>query len=422
MNHIQQLEIEHRIVQRETLLRCNVVKPETAILPIVPPSTGPYIPDSHISFIVCQTLRSLAMADTETLWDIYGSIMSKWPGSRQTSVESCVADERAWVAKFRQDGPPDDLEFRVRRAIADVEVQFIPTSQLKARADAWGKTVDELSDVVALHYRHESAKSILFILPFLPRVEQWILGQVLSPGVGLLPGQDLDALLVSTAKTVVHETRRIIATLLHGVAYTTPCLVQGSFAPPLSPAIHDEIPMEGGPWGEGGDWYEVSRYGAYTCPGLIAPTEEPTSFDNVAVAISGHLDETGPPRRLGFPQVGILAHLARTGRFVSDARRFFSAETTVRYKGYSVNMDTLDKIFTPAWQAVTPPQQQTLLRLSSRPSPRPQPPTSSDGTAPQLRSFSVRGRMGYPNHPGVLRVRILKCWSPVRIISDLRLQ
>lgn len=55
---------------------------------------------------------------------------------------------------------------------------------------------------------------------------------------------------------------------INGVAYCTPPMVQGSFSPPLKSNEHTERLSSDDVQREGGDWYEVSRYGAYLSPAL----------------------------------------------------------------------------------------------------------------------------------------------------------
>ena len=56
---------------------------------------------------------------------------------------------------------------------------------------------------------------------------------------------------------------------INGVAYCAPPLVQGSsFSPSLKSNEHTEKLSSDDVQGEGGDWYEVSRYGACLSPAL----------------------------------------------------------------------------------------------------------------------------------------------------------
>jgi hypothetical protein len=171
----------------------------------------------------------------------------------------------------------------IRKALAMVQLVFVSTNALENFAQHVDVDVSELPLAIAVHNRTETEKHTISILPFLPRVEILLAGSQLSPVYGSFPGHDQDVLVISAAKTIVRETRHMIGTLvsvsshgrtkcdgfqLHGVAYFTLPMVQGTSTDPL--ALQPQFDSEKAVQGEGGDWYEISHYGALAIRGCVS--------------------------------------------------------------------------------------------------------------------------------------------------------
>ncbi|KAJ7928859.1 hypothetical protein B0H13DRAFT_1541480, partial [Mycena leptocephala] len=70
---------------------------QTATIPSWRPASQPLL-GSLVGYIACVTLRSLATAEETVVWDVFGSIISRWPGSKSgTSPSQSLDEEREWV-------------------------------------------------------------------------------------------------------------------------------------------------------------------------------------------------------------------------------------------------------------------------------------------------------------------------------------
>ncbi|KAJ7707584.1 hypothetical protein B0H17DRAFT_1192057 [Mycena rosella] len=205
---------------------------------------------ARVAYVVCTTLRALATAGDDVLWDIYGDIISAWPGCTASKAQEMFGNAVEWASEYRR-----------------VYVFFVPSPSLAAFAAHLTADVEDLSHVLAMHHRSQNALNTIYILPFLPRVEVLIEAGSFSSENGMRPGYDMDVVLVSTAKTVVHETRHLVESLFHGAHYTPP-MVQGGFPAPSK--TNKSVTPTFGVQGEAGDWYEVCHYGAFLSPALVS--------------------------------------------------------------------------------------------------------------------------------------------------------
>ncbi|KAF7377543.1 hypothetical protein MSAN_00176600 [Mycena sanguinolenta] len=336
---------------------------------------------SRIAYTAYKVLRDLATLDDELLWHHFGDIISKWPGCTSSqNVQEAMAHERAWVASFRQNATADGdgKILAIRKAIASIRLEFLSPTSFAAVASSPDEQ-DALAHCTAMY--HKSEHKIL-IPPFFPRVEELVRAKE-------IPEDCWDAVVVSVAKTMVHEVRRMVGTLLHGPAYCTP---QADFAPSThAEALHPNV--------EHADWYELSRYGAFLRPALISPFASGgrrTATLKLTGHISTHGDPLTPHLRCLLP--GPASRLAKCvlptgdggGSFLALTSPFFAEGTTLGVKGFVVSLEELMNP-APAASGASP---------SSTPGPH-------DAEMHKLQpvptgKFDIR-KIGYTNLRGVLR-------------------
>ena len=193
----------------------------------------PKVLKSELGFFAHKTLRDLALASDDILWEVYGGIISKWQGSTAGDILECLRDEINHVQEYRNKTDPkttSQIFSDIRKALATVELILVPKKKLPAFARYMSADEEILEQVffifyfsnlfsfaeqvVALYHRSEDTKNSIFILPFLLRVEELIQASQLSPNKAHDPGHDLDVAIVTTAKTIIQESRHLVGTLV----------------------------------------------------------------------------------------------------------------------------------------------------------------------------------------------------------------
>ena len=210
-------ELTRLLHARDTRMFSNPTN-QTARLPIFShDGPAPLAPDSRLAYIACTTLRDLATAENDILWEVYGDIISKWKGSTTQGILESLREQYNWVQEFRHRTDPVDIArtiSNIRKTLATLNLEHVPSISLPAFATHVSEEVEVLKSVIALHHRSEKDKNTIYILPFLPRIEQLIEASLLSPGLGFDPGHDFDVAVISTAKAMVHESRHVVGTLV----------------------------------------------------------------------------------------------------------------------------------------------------------------------------------------------------------------
>jgi hypothetical protein len=169
---------------------------QTATIPSWRPASQPLL-GSLVGYIACVTLRSLATAEETVVWDVFGSIISRWPGSKSgTSPSQSLDEEREWVGRYREETERSVLErqlFDLRMALATVRLEFVADIEAFAKADR--------------------ARDVLYLLPDFPRLENFLKRKHIEPDTGFLPGHGLDVVVITTAKTIVRECRHLVGSV-----------------------------------------------------------------------------------------------------------------------------------------------------------------------------------------------------------------
>jgi len=168
------------------------------------------------------------MARDDVIWEVYGDIISKWPGSTTQDIPEGLRNQNSWIEMFQQRTDPDVIAqtlSNIRQSLATIDLEIVPPDLLSAFARHISVDVEELEYAIAMHHRSQRDKNTIFILPFLPRIEALIELSRLSPDKALLPGQDLDVAIVSIAKAMVHETRHVVGTLVRASLYSLATLL-----------------------------------------------------------------------------------------------------------------------------------------------------------------------------------------------------
>jgi hypothetical protein len=171
---------------------------QTATIPSWRDASEPLV-GSLVGYIACVTLRSLATAEETVVWDIFGSIISRWPGSKSsTSPSQSLAEEQEWVACYREETEKSLVERQLldlRRVLATVRLEVVVDTEEFAKA--------------------HRAQDVLYLLPDLPRLENFLKAKCIEVGTGLLPGHGLDVVVIITAKMIVNECRHLVSILEH---------------------------------------------------------------------------------------------------------------------------------------------------------------------------------------------------------------
>ncbi|KAJ7461736.1 hypothetical protein B0H11DRAFT_2055792 [Mycena galericulata] len=227
----------------------------------------------------------------------------KWPGTNIHNVSASWEKEKDVLTQIITD---------IRTALVTLKLEQVFTPDIAAFSLHVSVPSEDLKHSLAIHYRSDTNKNTIYILPFLNRVEFLLRSDDLSPAEHRELG--LDVIAISTAKMIIHETRHLIRSLLHGTAH---CIPQG----------------------QSDDWFELSRYGAYATPALVCP-KEPSDPCTTIVALTGFIADDPILRSLGAPLVKKLARKVRDGTFIKCGR-FFIEDHTRRERGYSLELDTL---------------------------------------------------------------------------------
>ncbi|KAJ6531972.1 hypothetical protein B0H19DRAFT_1326557 [Mycena capillaripes] len=216
------------------------------------------------------------------------SLLAKRDTDYETAADS-LKEEEKWVTIYKLATPKSELQLllvSIRTALATVRLEFVQN------IGDFAKTHDlqeDLSCFLALHHRHPDFANILYLLPPLVEIEN-LRDKSLDVEEGALPGHGLKVLIVTTAKTVIHEFRRFIGTMLFGTKAEQ---------------------------GEAGEFFEVFRYGAKGEVSLPLPSPTPPW-----VRFTGYPEGSPFLHQLMPATVHYLAELARTGKFIG-VKRFF---------------------------------------------------------------------------------------------------
>uniref|UniRef100_A0A0W0FD45 Uncharacterized protein n=1 Tax=Moniliophthora roreri TaxID=221103 RepID=A0A0W0FD45_MONRR len=250
--------------------------------------------NGRVAYIMLYTLRYLALeASNEDLKDIFGATLTKW-GGRKGGVKERLQDEREWVNSRWNERCVQESVAKVRRELAtlkicalsfdaydrllaknrEASVKEVRTQgvgeETESQGGRGGEEPESLEDASqdqcsAFHYRSAAYKDVIFVSPLLQVMEKAALGKANDDA---RKQQSIEALDVYVSKTVVHESINLIATLTHEDTYKTPLLVQGSFE------VHTPTEEAIDGWGEAGEWFEVSRLGAFSSLHVVLPKPE----------------------------------------------------------------------------------------------------------------------------------------------------
>ncbi|KAJ6482416.1 hypothetical protein C8R45DRAFT_301988 [Mycena sanguinolenta] len=213
---------------------------------------GHTVRHSKVAYAAYKTLAALATAESTLLWRHFGDILAQWPGAASSNVEEACRQERAWVDSFREkaSAEADALIIKVREAIASVKLQYVPVESFPAFIDFTSANDGErlkLDTALCIHHCSQQNIDTIFVFPFLPQLEDYIKHGLMS---SLQSTSFLDVIIVATAKSIIHETRRMVGTLIHGAQYCAPPMVQGSFVPPLPSTQAEQLPNTNAVQGE----------------------------------------------------------------------------------------------------------------------------------------------------------------------------
>ncbi|KAJ7678984.1 hypothetical protein DFH06DRAFT_1290799 [Mycena polygramma] len=335
---------------------------QTAQLPVWQSANSTLIPEieelssSHTAYLALTTLWSLALATDDDLLELYGTIITRWRGADvQSAVEAYQAEKRAirdYIAQVAQ----DELEktfILIREALATAELLFVSNlDQFSLEAQhIQDIPPEDLLMVVGLHHRSASSLKTIYIFPHLPKLEILIKSKLVEPATGLLPGRAMDALEVSTAHTILHESRHLVGTPLYGPKYKTPVLVQGAFpATPLLPSatldgIDEDATVDKsvlGDQGEAGDYWDTTRYGARPDLSIVSPSEDTLSYSSVEVVLTGRIPGNPFTQQVEPGRLAHLANKARAGDYL-NVKRFFQPHSVVPVTGYLVYLNEFEK-------------------------------------------------------------------------------
>ncbi|KAJ6507958.1 hypothetical protein C8R47DRAFT_63530 [Mycena vitilis] len=283
----------------------------TATIPASGDATpSPPLVDSLVGYIACRTLRSLALADENSIWDILGSDISRWPRCTSSTLQA-IGEERTLV-------PAVECRLReIRMALATVRLEFAPDSDLfnpGCRADGLCR------EVVALRNK-------LCISSFLPHIERLLKLRRIEADEGLLPGRGLDVVVIVTAKAIVRECRHLIRSLFYDATSIILGLPEQTLL--TSPALENNYTLD----------FEVSHYGALGAVKFVCPTDD-GALAAASVLFTGHIGR-GRLLQLEPSTVAYIATKARAGTFPS-VKRFFMPHSTIPVFGYSFPLSELD--------------------------------------------------------------------------------
>ncbi|KAJ7058229.1 hypothetical protein C8F01DRAFT_1256105 [Mycena amicta] len=348
--------------------RCEVDNDrKTARLPGIRPVRFTMTSASHVAFCALYTLRALAGANDESLWDIYGDVISRWTASAPAStMAEKIEDSKHWVTEYRNNHPVSETDLtldKIRRCLCTVDLVYVPFEAVYTLAAELSTDTSALHKAIACHHRTDQHKNTIFLTYFLVRLEILVQQGYLAPNTAVQEGYEMDVLVVSMAKAIIHESRHLVGTLLHGPDYRTPYLVQGAFPEELNDFADGT--GEAGDVGEAdagkaGDWFEAARYGAYALPTLVSSTDQAT-YKTTSVRLTGRLEGLPRLRHLIPSVVATQAARVRNGRF-HEAADFFQKDSTAAEHDYQVSLGDLD----PAFLFAESPSSPSTLRQSKQ--------------------------------------------------------
>ncbi|KAJ6520892.1 hypothetical protein DFH09DRAFT_225328 [Mycena vulgaris] len=421
MTTSQPPNLAERLAQREKELHFDI-QAQTADLPSDNASRKP-LPGSIVAFVAWQTIRRLVEASEEVYMDLFGAIVTSWPGSTKPTIEEQLADEAAWVQTYFSECHRAYFS-EIRTALAETRFTHIESQDLPAAAHRLGCSPASLLKSVALHQRAPPTLTPhIYIAPFLPSAENAIRAEMnMSRPERAAPGLDMDVLVVCTYKAVVHEAQHIAGTIVHGALYTTPKLIQDAFQTVLQVGLEEESTVVDSEKedvakdltesidgmeeedGEIGDWYEATRYGAFGSPMLLSKHDYYVASEWY-LRLGGYLPGDPFAQQLLDHHVAAWAANIQRGQSLSAPHRFFEPRTTTSVQLYSLCLEDIG----------SPPN---LPTLSASPSPRAGLRSSQHHTTTMNSHGSMGNRklkkvseirrlgdVGYPNFHGVLRAR-----------------
>ncbi|KAJ7442547.1 hypothetical protein B0H11DRAFT_2094122 [Mycena galericulata] len=401
------MSLEDALQARERRL-CVDYANETAILPVFCDASISF--PSALAFVAFHVLTALAKANEETVWHVYGDIISSWAGPVSPDARRTLQAEREWVQQFRSDrSVGDELSqtvARIRAALAATDIvlardedlsDFVVYTCGELPEEKMKDEIDFIKHTLAFHHRSDKGENTIYVPSYLPIVESYIHDKFISPESF---DANMAAAVVSMGKAMVHESRQLVGTLLHGATYRTPTLGQGSFPSPIPAGGAQERHEE--PSGASGDYYEVTRYGAVLTPALVCP-QDGGKPDKTTFVITGRMSANSPLRFLRPYHITYLAKTVRDGSFI-ETRRFFINEHTQPVLGYVLEVDEVFK--KPASDHPLSPQPQSSTRQSMTARHcGPYVPQAVRGTPVEsIRTLEDLRRVGYTNYPGVLGV------------------
>ncbi|KAJ7631170.1 hypothetical protein FB45DRAFT_917703 [Roridomyces roridus] len=294
--------IENLLVQRETASSLSHSE-NTAILPTF--GNASPIP-TPVGYHALNTLRTIAFAADDSLWQLFGAIIFKWTADSD-NFETVRDNEEAFVTQQRNALPPQEREhilLDIRKQVATAPVVFVLPEEVANFAEFSGEEEQDCKMATGAHLRTEEGVSTLYLLPFLLAAQRFT-DEHRSEIEPASYEEELSALVVLVAKTIVHETRHLVGALFES---KTPRLVHGSFPVPADDkAAH---------------YWERTRYGSIIAASFVALHSE--QLKDARLMLLGALPGGNSVRRVDAATVGSVARTIRRGGLF-DNLRFFSA-------------------------------------------------------------------------------------------------
>ncbi|KAF7292838.1 hypothetical protein MIND_01182800 [Mycena indigotica] len=281
---------------------------------------------TKIGYIALKTLRSAALASDNVIWKTFGDIISNWKGPQAGSRASAVEQELDFVSRHRQGLSADNEEKllgRIRCELASCKLQIVSPGSRKEFTNFASDEDEEWLMSAALHIRRDDTASTIYILPALLSMEYWLNYHNNAPED--VKNAESNCLAIMVAKSIVHESRHMVATLLFGTQYQTPPLIQGNFPPPVVDTNDADVQ------GEAGDYFEVSRYGTTLSASLVAlNSKELSQAEMYLIGVAPH---TYTWRRLHRESaVAPVADAVEKGKFL-EMGLFFDVMSSDRIRG-----------------------------------------------------------------------------------------
>ncbi|KAJ7631171.1 hypothetical protein FB45DRAFT_917705 [Roridomyces roridus] len=314
-------DIEALLAQRETAAHMNR-SAKGAVLS----SFKRHVLYSHVGYYALHTLRIIALAPDPTLWRLFGAVIFQWPGPSPedaVTAQSAQKSEQAFIEKKLAALPSEEQQrilFHIRQQVAKANVLAVYPEQLTAFCEYSGGEEEDCKRAISRHLRTDEGVSTIYLFPFLLAAE-WVVEDH-QRAIGQEDfRQELDVLTVVVAKTMVHETRNLVASCLHG----KPSLVSSSFPLPVPETPQPESSPET-MGGEAREYLESTRYGSYlTASFVVDPGEDShLKLEDTRLRLTGTLPGSSSLRRLSPKTVGWVVGLVEDGRFL-DINPFFAS-------------------------------------------------------------------------------------------------